>query len=144
MLISKMNIIDNIKKQFCSKKDSSNKKIEDSYIGSLELKLTKDGDIDLLCKMPDINNKSADEMVILAENYAKFLLYICQGDFLQKDILDFLDHNAEKTRDPEYKLLLDNIMMFWNALNKEYKKRLKIELKDDLPLIRPISVFSNK
>lgn len=139
-----MNIYDNIKSQFCSKKSSSNKKTEDCYIGSLKLKLTKDGDIDLVCKMPDINNKSADEMVILAENYAKFLLYICQGDFIQKDILDFLGHNAEKTRDPEYKLLLDNIMIFWNALNKEYKKRLKIELKDDLPLIRPISVFSNK
>ena len=139
-----MNIYDNIKSQFCLKKDSSNKKTEDCYVGSLELKLTKDGDIDLVCKMPDINNKSADEMVILAENYAKFLLYICQGDFIQKDILDFLGHNAEKTRDPEYKLLLDNIMIFWNVLNKEYKKRLKIELNDDLPLIRPISVFSNK
>ena len=138
-----MNIADNIKKYFSLKKNSSSN-IEDTYIASLELKLTKDGDIDLLCKMPDINNKSPDEMIVLAEDYAKFLLYICQGDFLQKDILDFLSHNSEKTRDPEYKLLLDNIMMFWGALNKEYKKRLKTEIKDDLPLIRPISVFSNK
>lgn len=137
-----MNIIQNIQQYIFGNKQ--NKVAESCHVGSLELKLTKDCDIDLFCLMPDINNKTPEEMILLAENYAKFLMYISDGHLLKNDIINFLREKASETRDPEYKLLLDNIMIFWDIYAKEYKKRLKSNIKDDLPLIRPISVFSNK
>jgi len=127
---------------FGSSKDND-KDNKESYIGSLELKLTNDLDIDLLCLVPDIEGKSQEEMLLLAEDYAKFLVYLTQGDLLKNEIFNFLSDKSQKTRDPEYKLLLDNIIVFWNILSKEYKKKLKSNIKDDMPLIRPISVFSN-
>lgn len=125
---------------FGSKKTENN---TESYVGSLELRLTQDLDIDILCLIPDIEGKTQEEMILSAEEYAKFLVYLTQGDLLKNEIHKFLLDRSQKTRDPEYKLLLDNIMVFWSILSKEYKKKLKNNIKDDMPLIRPISVFSN-
>jgi len=137
-----MKIIKKIFNQLESKKIDKKQSIDN--IGSFSLRLTSDSNIDILCSLPDITNKSNEEMLILAEEYAKFLLYITQPELIKNDILDFLSDKAEKTRDPEYKLLLDNILIFWEVFNNEYKKRKKNTIKDDLPLIRPISVFLNK
>lgn len=135
-----MKSIDKIKKYIFNTKEPE----QSSCIGSLELKLTKDNDIDLSCLIPDIDNKSPEELILLAENYAKFLMYIADSNLLKSDILEFLTNKSDETRDPEYKLLLDNILAFWDMYSKEYRKKIKASIKDDLPLIRPISVFSNK
>ena len=135
-----MKSIDKIKKYIFNTKERE----QSSCIGSLELKLTKDNDIDLSCLIPDIDNKSPEELILLAENYAKFLMYIADSNLLKSDILEFLTNKSDETRDPEYKLLLDNILAFWDMYSKEYRKKIKASIKDDLPLIRPISVFSNK
>jgi len=115
------------------------KNIENLYVGGLSFKLTKKSDVDLEYVFPTIEDKNLEEMTILAEKYAKFLVCINQGYFTE-DLLDIIEKNANKTRDPKQKLFWDNIISFWSIYEQEiYQKN---QSKTDDPLIRPMSVFT--
>lgn len=114
--------------------------IDNEYIGAIAFKLTKNNDIDVLYSLPDTSNKSTDELLNSAEQYANFLMVINQG-YLQQDIINIFQNNIKPDSDAKEHLLLDNILVFWAMAELEETKRLNKQFKKHQPLIRPSVVF---
>jgi len=115
--------------------------LSDDYLGAIAFKLTKNNDIDVLYALPDIANRSPDEILDDAEQYAKFLMMINQG-YLQQNIIDIFQKNIKPDSDAKEHLLLDNILISWKLAEIEEEKRLNRQIKKQQPLIRPSVVFS--
>jgi hypothetical protein len=122
-------------------KNSYSKQQTDEYIGSLSFKLTSNSEIDLEYVLPDITNKSIQEMSYLAEQYAEFLMAINEG-YLRDEILSIMNKKADTTRDSQEKLFWDNIISFWAMLHIEVQQEKKNRSKSEKPLIRPLSTFN--
>lgn len=114
---------------------------QQEYIGSLCFRLTADSDIDLEYELPNIGNKSLEQMSGLAEQYAEFLMAINDG-YLKDEVVAIINNHADRTRDPKQKLFWDNILSFWAILHVEAQKNKHNQSKSDQPLIRPLSAFN--
>jgi hypothetical protein len=114
---------------------------KEEYIGAISFKLTKNNDIDVMYSLPDISNKSSEELLDVADKYGKFLMVINQG-YLQQDIIDILRSNVKPDDDSKDHLLLDNILLFWSMSEIEAETRLNSRIKKQQPLIRPSTVFN--
>ena len=118
----------------------------DEYIGALMFKITKNKDIDILCSLPDLKNKTTQEIQDLSETFAQFLLYVNEG-YLKDDIIAIIqkDSNYPGYSNDEDRakncLFIDNVMFYWATIHVEnYKKRTSKE--NDQPLIKPTAVFN--
>lgn len=111
------------------------------YISEIRFELTEDENIDISYFLPDINNRSLDDLSKLAEKYAKFLMAINEG-YLRDDIIKVFSDNIKKSENPQDHLFWDNVMVYWSMLHVESIKNQKHKEKKDQPLIRPISVFN--
>jgi hypothetical protein len=108
-------------------------------IASIDFLLNQE-DIDINFCLPDIKNKSNEEMVIIAENYANFLLTITSGEMNEK-ICQLFNKQIKSDTDPNLILFIDNIISFWLILYKEKNKKRIKKYDQFQPLIRPIEVF---
>jgi hypothetical protein len=111
------------------------------YIGAISFKITPDLDIDVMCALPDIKNSTIDQISVLAEKYADFLLAINEGH-LKNDIIEIIQNNVYKSGDPKDTLFLENMLFHWALAHVEYEKKKRNKEKKDQPVIRPISVFN--
>lgn len=113
----------------------------ETYIGAISFKVTSDLDIDVMCALPDIKNATIDEISVLAEKYADFLLAINEGH-LKDDIINIIQNNVDKSTEPKDTLFLENMLFHWALTHVEYEKKKRNKDKKDQPVIRPISVFN--
>jgi len=113
----------------------------ETYIGAISFKVTSDLDIDVMCALPDIKNATTDEISVLAEKYADFLLAINEGH-LKDDIINIIQNNVDKSTEPKDTLFLENMLFHWALTHVEYEKKKRNKEKKDQPVIRPISVFN--
>jgi len=113
----------------------------ETYIGAISFKVTSDLDIDVMCALPDIKNATIDEISVLAEKYADFLLAINEGH-LKDDIINIIQNNVDKSTEPKDTLFLENMLFHWALTHVEYEKKKRNKEKKDQPVIRPISVFN--
>ena len=111
------------------------------YIGAISFKITSDLDIDVICVLPDMEDSNVDQISILAEKYADFLLAINEGH-LKNDIIQIIQNRVDKSDNPKDTLFLENMLFHWALSHLEYEKKKKNTEKKDQPLIRPISVFN--
>lgn len=128
-----------------SSKDYSDKQ---EYIGSLCFYLTKNKEIDTICTIPDVVNKSLDELSDISNSYARFLLYINEG-YLREDIFSILDEQDKRSdlteeQKAKNKLFIDNVLFNWALIHVEHLKSKKNSKASNQPLIRPSSVFSDE
>ncbi len=140
-----LNIIQNLLRLLFGKKTAVNqtKNLSDNseYIGGISFKLTKNSDIDVMYSLPEVTTKTSDEILDVADRYAKFLMAINQG-YLQEDIIEIFYSNLKPNDDAKSHLLLDNILVFWGMAELEAQKRLNNTIKKQQPLVRPSSVFN--
>jgi len=125
-------------------KNIYNNNLHKEYVGSLSFFLTKNKDIDISYSFLDLDNYSLEELSLLSEMYAEFIIYINEG-FLQEDIIRILKEkhkNKEYSHKPKNKLFIDNIIFNWTLLHSEYNKKNQDKESENSPLIRPISVFN--
>lgn len=102
--------------------------------------LSDNNNIDIDFYLPDIKNKSHNEIAFIAENYASFLLNITSGEINQK-ICDLLTDKVGPNSDPNLVLFIDNIISFWVMLHKDKSKKSLKKYDQSQPLIRPTQVF---
>lgn len=119
---------------------------KEEYIASLSFYLTKNKEIDTVCIVPDVGDKTLDELSDIAHNYAKFLMYINEG-YLREDIFSILDEEDKKPgltepQKAKNKLFIDNVLFNWALIHVEHQKAKKNNKNSHQPLVRPISVFS--
>lgn len=126
------------------KKNRKNKQEETSYCASLFFGLLdKDHDmVDIKCSLPDVSNKSSDQILSIAEKYAELLVVINTESF-NKKIYDILNKN-KKIEDHKEILLIDNIISFWSALYEEENKKQLTKYKLSQPMIKPSEAFHVK
>lgn len=113
---------------------------QNDNIANIDFLLNKDN-INVNFCLPDIKNKSNEEMIIIAENYANFLLTITSGDMNEK-ICQSFNEQIKSDTDPNLILFIDNIISFWLMLYKEKSKKRIKKYDQFQPLIRPIDVFN--
>lgn len=123
------------------RKCSTAKTVQSNYIGAIAFKLTEANEIDILYSLPSTEDKTSDQILNNAEQYAKFLMLINQG-YLQEDIIKIFQKNIKPDDQPNDHLLLDNILVFWGMAEIEEVKRLNKQIKKQQPLVRPSVVFS--
>lgn len=122
--------------------DTSSSKIKkESYIAEMSFALADTEDIDIAYIVPDLDNKSLEELSFLAEKYAKFLMAINEG-YLRDDIVKIMTDNTKKSDNPQDHLFWDNVMVYWGMFHVEALKNKRHKEKTDQPLIRPLSVFN--
>lgn len=119
-----------------SVKDNSN----EEYIGGLSFKVTFDGEIDISCSIPDISTKPVEQIMLIAEKYSEFLLFINEG-YAKDDIMKILKKNVKASDNPNDHLFLENFLVFYSMLSAEHKKAKVLKEKYDQPMIKPTSVF---
>ena len=133
---------------FFNIKSSKDDLSKEKYIGSLSFYLTENKEIDTICTIPDVFNKSLDELSEISNSYAKFLLYINEG-YLREDIFSILDEQDKRSdlteeQKAKNKLFIDNVLFNWALIHVEHLKTKKNSKSSNQPLIRPSSVFSNE
>lgn len=109
-------------------------------VASLSFSLCQNNDIDITFDLPEIKNKSNEEIAIIAENYATFLLSITSGEINQK-MCEILNDKVDANSDPNSVLFIDNIISFWIMLHKDKSKKVLKKYDQSQPLIRPTQVF---
>jgi hypothetical protein len=131
------------KEKFPIVKEQIESQVENNeiYIGAISFKVTADLDIDVMCTLPDIKNATTDQISILAEKYANFLLTINEGH-LKDDIINIIQNTVNKNDEPKDTLFLENMLFHWALSHVEHEKKKRNREKKDQPVIRPISVFS--
>jgi hypothetical protein len=107
---------------------------------SLSFSLCENNDINIHFKLPEIKNKSNEEIASIAENYASFLLSITSGEINQK-MCEILTDQVDSNSDPNMVLFVDNIISFWIMLHKDRSKKGLKKYDQSQPLIRPTQVF---
>jgi hypothetical protein len=126
----------------------SNTKSETSqslcYAGSedqiaLMIELLPNLDLDIKLFRPDVSQYNDHEIIDLAERCATFLLYF-NSKTIKHKILLYLEQEYKKVHNLNEKLLIDNIIGFYEILHKELDKAYS----SSGPLIRPSSVFSSQ
>jgi hypothetical protein len=129
-------------KSFFSKKEQNNLNKE-MYLASLSLAIV-DHDKDLLdirCLLPDVKNKSIEEIMVIAERYAEMLTYVNTEKF-NKYIDQILQESKTKNSDDfKQTMLIDNIFHFWDIYYNLENKRQYQKYKKDQPLIKPSQAF---
>lgn len=136
------------KKKFFYKKNfyEQQKSIsEPAYIGSIKFLLKKTNEIDIICSVPKPEIDNVENISLLAEKYAWFLLNITDG-IIVDDIIKKLKHDdsLESDHDHAQTLFIDNVLFFWNILSQENQKKIYKKLCSNEPLIKPSTVFSIK
>ena len=102
-------------KSFFYKKEKNNSNKE-MYLASLSLAIVDDDKdlLDIRCLLPDVGNKSIEEIMIIAEKYAEMLTYINTEKF-NKYINQILEESKLKNNDDfKQTMLIDNIFHFWD------------------------------
>ena len=127
------------RKSLESKKDTT--KID--YVATLSFGiLESDKDtVDIKCLLPDVDTKTIEEIVDIAEKYAQLLVLINTEGF-SKNISDILD-NHKKNHKENYKhiMLIDNIMSFWDIFYNLQTKKYYQKYKSNQPVIKPSEAF---
>ena len=121
---------------------------KDEYIGSLCFYLTKNKEIDTMCTIPDILDKSVEELSEISDSYARFLLYINEG-YLKEDVFSILDEQDKRSdlteeQRTKNKLFIDNVLFNWALIHVESLKSKKNRKSINQPLVRPSSVFNGQ
>lgn len=111
-------------------------------IGSIAFALNQNDKINMFCELPNVSKESPEQISIIAEKYAKFLLHITDGTIVA-DVTKELK-NQSKDKDPETILLIDNVLYFWELLFQENQKKMYKDFFSKEPLVRPSNVFSLK
>jgi hypothetical protein len=115
-------------------------KPNEEYIGGLSFKVTLDGEIDISCSIPDISTKPIEQVMLIAEKYSEFLLFINEG-YAKDDIMKILKKNVKASENPNDHLFLENFLVFYSMLSAEYKKNKASKEKYDQPMVKPTAVF---
>lgn len=128
---------------YASKKEEKVEKIQDQLsetMGQITFSLTKNFNVEVLCKFPELDSNSLDNLTTVAEKYAELIVYINNGYFHNK-LISLLKNRSKITDDPNETLLIDNIITFHSAIKKELNKVSSFYSK---PLIPPSSAFIHK
>lgn len=104
---------------------------------ALMIELLPDLDLHIKLSRPDVSQYNNHEIINLAERCATFLLYFSSKTIKNK-ILLYLEQEYKNTYNVNEKLLIDNILGFYEILQNELDKAYS----NSGPLIRPSSVFS--
>jgi hypothetical protein len=95
----------------------------------------------ILINIPDTSDKTSEDIVDLAENYANFIIHIT-NDTMYNDILDLLEKKMIEDENISNKLFIENVLSFAPILKSELEKQsLSSYINNTEPLIRPTSVF---
>jgi hypothetical protein len=95
--------------------------------------------IDINIDLPDMSNATPENIAILAERYAEFLLSINQG-FHKTNIVSILQSKIDQNNSQQY-LFIDNIIGFWGLLYEQHKKNKKNYIEYNQPVVKPSRVF---
>jgi hypothetical protein len=98
--------------------------------------------VDIKCLLPDVTDKSSDQILSIAEKYAE-LLVIINTEAFNKKIYEILNKNKNIDNHKEV-LLIDNIISFWNVLYEEESKKQFSKYKLSQPMIKPSEAFRIK
>ena len=97
----------------------------------------------ILINIPDTANKTAGEIVDLAENYAHFILGI-SNDHMYNEIMDLLEKKILTDDNISNKLFVENVLHFAPILKNELEKQtISSYINNAEPLIKPTSVFKH-
>lgn len=99
--------------------------------------LNKDNNIEISCGLEHANGLDSDLIIELSEKYAELLLGI-SNSLLKNDIVETLKKESKKSEDHQKILLIDNIISFYETLEKE---RLKTSAFYHLPVVLPSMAF---
>lgn len=113
-----------------------------NYFTELAFHLSRANDIDISYILPSTKDCTPDQIMGLAEKYAKFLLIINEG-YLKEDIIHIIDEHVNKSENPNDHLFWENVIVHWGLLHVESLKNKKINEKKDQPLIRPLYAFAS-
>ena len=122
-----------------AKKNTStqiNSDMDPKYLYNITIGLTEDNMIDLIIDHHILNKDKAPSMAD-AESFAELLIYIGTPSFTNK-LISILDNRAETTLNATEKLLIDNILVYYDILQKE----LTSIKNTNGPIIRPSNVFN--
>jgi hypothetical protein len=97
-------------------------------------------EIEIGCFLPDINNKSSDEIALIAEKYTNFLVSITSGE-MNGTIFKLLEKTINSNSDPDKILLINNISSFWPIIYKEKQQKKQKKYSQYQPVVRPIEAF---
>jgi len=97
-------------------------------------------EIEIGCFLPDINNKSSDEIALIAEKYTNFLVSITSGE-MNGTIFKLLEKTINSNSDPDKILLINNISSFWPIICKEKQQKKQKKYSQYQPVVRPIEAF---
>ena len=114
--------------------DSDNNENANPYIQFI---LNDNNSIEISCGIEQTNNLNSDSIIELSEQYAELLLGI-SNSLLKNDIIETLKKESKKTEDHQKILLIDNIISFYETLQKE---RLKSSAFYHLPVVLPSLAF---
>lgn len=99
--------------------------------------LNKDNNIEISCGLEHANGLDNELIIELSEKYAELLLGI-SNSLLKNDIVETLKKESKKSEDHQKILLIDNIISFYETLEKE---RLKTSAFYHLPVVLPSMAF---
>lgn len=116
-----------------------NKKPQHRVVGSVNFSLLDNYSIDINVDLPDMSTSTPENIAILAERYAEFLLSINQG-FHKNDIVGILQSKIDQNNNQQY-LFIDNIISFWGLLYEQYRKNKKNYTENNQPVVKPSQVF---
>jgi len=113
---------------------------EPKYLGGIFFKITEDLEIDIGCVLPDTQGLSTDEISNISEKYAELLIMINSGIF-RSQIFDMIKNKTKLIEEDNIaeRLFIDNLLSFDKILTHELNR----VIKNNKPLIRPVSVFKN-
>lgn len=131
-----VNIADNISASEESEKELSP---EEKYLCGLSFYLDEKSDVHVSGFIPDAETIGPENVSTIAEHYAQLILAINKG-LLKDKILLLLKDTGESSENPNEKLFIDNVILFYNILKDELAK---IQSNKG-PLIKPSSVFKAK
>jgi hypothetical protein len=119
-------------------KNNTKKEIEDKdYLCQLSFCLNDKKEIDIYCKLPDLEIGNIKALNNSSMIVAEFLHIINSGK-LEKQTLSLIQQETEYNA--EEKLFFDNIVFYLTLLNTEKNKKHKGSTNE--PLIRPSRVFN--
>lgn len=134
-------LLDIICKKFQKSKRISNTNQSSEYkIAELSFQLTNDSNIDIAYSLPEFTHLTAEQMLILSEKYAKFLMIINDG-LLKEDIIQTLENSVKNSENPDDHLFWENVMINLGILHVEALSAKKQKDKKDQPTVRPLYAF---
>ena len=103
----------------------------------IQFTLNDNNSIEISCGIEQTDNLNSDSIIELSEQYAELLLGI-SNSLLKNSIIETLKKESKKTEDHQKILLIDNIISFYETLQKE---RLKSSAFYHLPVVLPSLAF---